>query len=107
MKMISTWPKEKELELQKMWYAQTASGQPLYSALDIAHHFNVTVNAIIGRITRLHLIRRPSPIKRSIKINAKALQERIAADQARLAEERNRLLADAIASKQPKKGTNK
>jgi GcrA cell cycle regulator len=50
-----TWTDEASAELRALWATDATSGQ-------IARHFRTTRNAVIGRVHRLHLPPRPSPI---------------------------------------------
>lgn len=51
----AVWSEAMDAELRRMWVDGVVSG-------DIARHFRTTRNAVIGRVHRLHLPPRPSPI---------------------------------------------
>ena len=51
----NVWSEAMDAELRRMWVDGLVSG-------DIARHFRTTRNAVIGRVHRLHLPPRPSPI---------------------------------------------
>lgn len=57
------WDEQTKDYLRSLWRELAPSGNPLYSAQEIARRIGVSKNAIVGQAHRLELERRPSPIR--------------------------------------------
>jgi GcrA cell cycle regulator len=63
--MMNTWPAERISELERLW----ATGA---STAEIGRQLDVSKNAVVGKVHRLGLPGRPSPIKRESRATARA-----------------------------------